>query len=73
MPLDRLVLIIVAVLAAAGATVWIAGVLFASFSLSPTVGLLAAIPVGLAAYIAFRIIADRVASKEDDHYDRFDN
>ena len=73
MPLDRLVLIIVAVLAAAGATVWIAGVLFASFSLSPTVGLLAAIPVGLAGYIAFRIIADRVTSKEDDHYDRFDN
>lgn len=73
MPLDRLVLILVAVIAAAGATVWIAGVLFASFSVSPTVGVLAAIPIGLFAYIAFRVIADRVGNKEDDHYDGFDN
>lgn len=68
MPLDRLVLILVCVVAAAGATVWLAAVLMAS-SVAPW-GLAALIPAGLAAYVAVRVIRDRATSEEDARYDR---
>ena len=69
MPLDKFILILVAVIAAAGASVWIAMTLFATFA-APPVGWLALIPISLAAYVAWRVIADRVTSAEDDRYDR---
>ena len=68
MPLDKFVLILVAVIAAAGATVWVATTLLAAASV-PALGWLTLIPVVLAAYVAWRVIADRVGSAEDDHYD----
>ena len=71
MPLDKFILILVAVIAAAGATVWIAMTLFATFA-APPAGWLALIPISLAAYVAWRVIADRVTSAEDDRYDRIE-
>ena len=73
MPLDKLVLIIVCVVAAAGATVWIGTLLLASTQLPPVAGLAILSIVTLCAYIAWRVISERVTNKDDDHYDRFEN
>ena len=71
MPLDKFVLILVIVVAAAGVTVWL-GALVASAIQIPGVGMLVAVPVLLIAYIVWRVIADRLRSREDDHYDNID-
>ncbi len=71
MPLDKLVLILVCVIAAAGATIWL-GVIFAAAIQLPIIGWLAFPAALLVAYIAWRIIADRLSNKEDDHYDRIE-
>jgi len=71
MPLDRLVLIIVIVLAAAGGTIWL-GTFIAAALQVPQVGWFVLVPVALILYIGWRVIADRVGSKEDDHYDRIE-
>lgn len=68
MPLDRLVLIIVIVIAAGGATLWLGAVIASAFAWPG--GWLLLIPAGLVAYLAVRIIGDRLGSAEDDHYDR---
>ncbi len=73
MPLDRLVLIIVCVVAAALATVWIGTALLASTQLPPLAGLTLLSVLALVAYIVWRVIAERVGNKEDDHYDGFEN
>ena len=73
MPLDRLVLIIVCVVAAAAATVWVTMALIASVQLPPFAGLAVLSMVALCAYVAWRIISDRLNNKDDDHYDRFEN
>lgn len=70
MPLDRLVLILVIVIAAAGATIWL-GAWLAATMLTPFAWLIA-LPAGAAAYILIRIISDRLSSPEDDHYDRME-
>ena len=71
MPLDRLVLIVVAVFAAAAVTVWVGTLLVASAALPGA--LLAVLPVlALLAYIVVRVIRDRMTNAEDDHYDRID-
>jgi membrane protein implicated in regulation of membrane protease activity len=70
MPLDRLVLIILIVIAAAGATIWL-GAWAAAAYLTPFAWLVA-IPFALIAYILIRVISDRVTSSEDDHYDRME-
>ncbi|GIT92475.1 hypothetical protein JANAI62_29330 [Jannaschia pagri] len=70
MPLDRFVLIIVAVIAAAGATIWLAALVSASFAVP--FAWIALAPAALAAWIGWRVIADRVRSQEDDHYDRME-
>lgn len=67
MPIDRLVLIIVCVIAAAGATVWLIATLGAA--LTVPFGWLLVIPVALIAYVLIRIILERVGNREDDHYD----
>ncbi len=69
MPLDRLVLIVVAVVAAAALTVWIAATLSAVLAF-PGWSMLALIPVALVAYVLVRVVAERVGSEEDDRYDR---
>lgn len=71
MPLARLVLIVVAAAAGAGVTVALAALLAASFQV-PAMGLMAAIPVALVAYIVVRVISDRVRDPEDRRYDRIE-
>ncbi|MEM8957743.1 MAG: hypothetical protein AAGC86_08010 [Pseudomonadota bacterium] len=69
MPLDRFVLILVVVIAAAALTVGVAVWAAAALQL-PAVALGAAIPGLLLAYIAWRVIADRLSNAEDDYYDK---
>lgn len=70
MPIDRFVLILVIVIAAAGLTV-ATGVFIAGSALSPALWL-AAIPAALIVYVLWRVLADRLNSHEDDHYDRIE-
>lgn len=69
MPLSRLVLILVVVVAAAGATVWLAAVVMAA-AVVPGWAALAAVPVLLAAYVLWRVIAERLGDAEGARYDR---
>ncbi|MCR8826657.1 hypothetical protein [Pseudosulfitobacter koreensis] len=71
MPLDRLVLIIVCVIAAAGATIWLALLVLATFTV-PQVGV-ALLPVALIAYVLIRLIRERVGNPTEDHYDNMDH
>ena len=73
MPLERLVLILVVVIAAAAVTVWGATALFASFALSPVAGAAVLSILALAAYIVFRVVSERLNSPDDDHYDNMEN
>lgn len=70
MPLERFVLILVAVIAAAGLTVWV-GTLAAA-AITVPIGWVFVIPVALIAYVAWRVIAERIRNREDDHYDRIE-
>ena len=69
MPLDRLVLILVAVTAAAALTVWVGATVMAAAA-APGWAALAAVPAALVVYVLWRVIAERVGSAEDDRYDR---
>lgn len=71
MPLDRLVLILVIVLAAAGVTVWIGVALAGALSIGPA-GAFIFLPLALIAYVGWRVLSDRLNSREDDHYDRIE-
>lgn len=71
MPLDRFVLILVCVIAAAGVTVWLAALVAAAFQVPVVATVL--VPIVLAAYVLWRVIAERVGNKEEDHYDRMDH
>lgn len=73
MPLDRLILILVIIIAAAGATIWLASIVLVSFGVSGWIGLGFAMPTLLVAYIVWKVIADRMNSTEDDHYDNIEN
>jgi hypothetical protein len=68
MPLDRFVLILVVVVCAAGATVWLLAL--AAGALAFPLGWLALIPAGIAAFVLWRVIADRMA--EPDTYERME-
>lgn len=70
MPLDRFVLILVIVIAAAGATVWI-GTLIAA-SVQVPAGWLSVIPVALIGYVLWRVVSDRLSNSDDDRYDRIE-
>ena len=71
MPLDKFVLILVVVIAAAGITVWLATLAMAALQLGGMTWLVF-IPAALVGYVAWRVIADRINSSEDDHYDRIE-
>ena len=71
MPLDKFVLILVIVIAAAGVTVWLATLAAAALQLGGATWLVF-IPAALVAYVVWRVIADRIGNKEDDHYDRIE-
>lgn len=73
MPLDKFVLIIVCVIAAAGATVWVGAALVASTQFPPAGGLAMLSLIALCAYVVWRVISERLNNKDDDHYDTFDN
>lgn len=71
MPLDRLVLIVVCVVAAAGAAIGMVGLAVAAGQTSAAwFGL---IPAALAGYLFWRVIAERLRSKEDNRYDHIEN
>lgn len=67
MPLDRFVLIIICVIIAAAVTVWLATLVAASVQMP--VFSVAAVPLLLVGYVVWRVISERLSSKEDDHYD----
>ena len=71
MPLDRLVLILVCVIAAAGVTVWLGALLLAAINVP--FAWLALIPAALVAYIVARVIGQRVGNAQEDHYDKMDH
>ena len=69
MPLERLVLILVCVLAAAGLTVWIGGLVVSAWAL-PWPGVLALGSItALVLYVVGRAVIERLGNREDDHYD----
>jgi membrane protein implicated in regulation of membrane protease activity len=69
MPLERLALILIVVIAAAGATIWVGWLLLVTLGISPLAGMAFAVPTALIAYFIVRVIAERLSNKEDDHYD----
>lgn len=71
MPLDKFVLILVLVIAAAGVTVALGAFVFAGTS-APAPTVIIALPVILVAYVLWRVLADRIGNREDDHYDRIE-
>ncbi len=68
MPLDKFVLILTIVIAAAGVTVWVLAMFLTAVQFSGW-GLLMLIPIGLGAYIIARVVGDRLNNKDDDYYD----
>lgn len=72
MPLDRLVLIIVVVIAAAGLTVFLGAFVAANLQFGTGIGWFVVLPIALVLYIIARVILDRVNSSEDDKYDRIE-
>lgn len=70
MPLDKFVLILVIVIAAAGLTAWVGAMVVASFELPG--GWLLFIPAALVGYVVWRVIAERLRNRDDDHYDRIE-
>lgn len=73
MPLDKFVLITVCVFGAAALTVYVGAALVASTQMPPFLGLAMLSIIALCAYVGWRVIAERVGNKEDDHYDKFEN
>lgn len=71
MPLDKLVLILICVIAAAGVTVWLATLVMAALQIG-SAGWLVFVPAALVGYVVWRVIADRLKNREDDHYDRIE-
>lgn len=71
MPLDKFVLLLVVVIAAAGITVWLATLAMAALQLGG-LGWLVFVPVALVVYVVWRVISERLNNAEDDHYDRIE-
>lgn len=71
MPLDRFVLLLVIVVAAAGATIGL-GTLLVATTNAPVPGWMVLVPVTLVAFVVWRVIHDRLTNREDNHYDRIE-
>lgn len=71
MPLDKLVLILVCVVIAAGLTLWLGALVLATVQI-PGLGIGVMILAALVGYVVWRVIAERLSSREDDHYDRIE-
>ena len=72
-PLDRLILILVVVIAAAALTVWGGAGLLAGFAVNPmiSIGILSIRALG--AYLVFRVVSERLNNLDEDHYDNMEN
>jgi membrane protein implicated in regulation of membrane protease activity len=70
---NRLLLIIVCVLGAAAATVYVGAALIASTLIQPFFEMAVLIIISLCVYIGWRVIAERPQNKDDDDYDNFKN
>ncbi|QDY69191.1 hypothetical protein [Qingshengfaniella alkalisoli] len=68
MPLDRLVLILIVVIAAAGLTVGIGLWVLSAFEFPGIAGLVA-VPFMLLAYILWRLVYERLTNNENRRYD----
>lgn len=71
MPLDKFVLIVVCVIAAACATLWLSSLILVAAEIP--YGWLGLIPAAPVAYVVWRVIAERVGNAEDTHYDEMDH
>lgn len=71
MPLDKFVLILVAVIAAAGVSIWLGVVLAATLQV-PSIGWTILFPIALVGYVVWRVISERWKNPEDDHYDNIE-
>ena len=71
MPRDKLVLILICVIAAAGLTVWIGAMVAAAMQM-PAFAWFFVLPALLVGYVVWRVIAERVRNSEDDHYDQIE-
>ncbi|SHI35866.1 hypothetical protein [Wenxinia saemankumensis] len=69
MPLEKLMLILVAAMVAAGLTIWAAATLVAAFAWPMEAALLSGIPLALVLYVLWRLVAERRSDPEDDRYD----
>ncbi len=67
MPLERIALWLVV----AAALAWVAAALAGALSAGPA-GLFVLLPLGLAGYLLWRVIAERRSNAEDDRYDRIE-
>ena len=70
MPLERLMLILVIAMVAAGLTVWAGATILAAFEVPLAAALLSGVPLALVVYVLYRLIADRRADPEDGEPDR---
>jgi membrane protein implicated in regulation of membrane protease activity len=70
MPLDRFVLLLVCVIAAAGATIWLA--LLISTSMAVPGGWLLLAPAAALTYVVWRVLSERLRERKDDVYDRME-
>lgn len=73
MPIERLVLIIVCVIAAAGGTIWAVSLLAISTAASPILGIGALSIIALVVYVLWRVISERLNNPDEDHYDNMEN
>jgi len=71
MPLDRLVLILVIVMIAAGVSVWVGAIAVSALQLGGFAWAVV-IPAALVAYVVWRVIAESLSNSEDDHYDQIE-
>ena len=69
MPLERLVLLLVCVFAAAGLTIWIGALLVSAWPAPLPATLAVGSLTALVLYIVGRAILERIGNREDDHYD----
>lgn len=67
MPMERLVLILICVVAAAGVTVWLGGMLAAALNVGALIMMI--LPLTLILSLFAWVVRDRLESPKDDHYD----
>lgn len=72
MPLDRFVLYLVLGAASVVALVYGGLLLFSALHVGPLM-LVVLVPIGLVVFVFWRVLVERLASREDDHYENIDS